>query len=81
MLLLLDTRNDKHYVGPTTFDLVMATGRVVIDTTARRAFIDGQPDSVGFTDQYTHEELIREIAIQACHVLIRNHGFQLFHAR
>jgi len=81
MLLLLDTRNDKHYTGPTTVDLVMATGRVAIDTKARLAVIDGQPDSVSFADTYTYEELVREIAIRAAHVLVRDYGFQLFHSR
>ena len=81
MLLLLDTRNDTHAVGATTVDMVMATGRVAIDTKARCAVIDGQPDSVTFADSHTHEELVREIAIRAAHVLCRDYGFQLFHSR
>jgi hypothetical protein len=81
MLLFLDTRNDRHYVGPTTVDLVLATGRVLIDTKARCALIDGQPDGVSFADHYTYEELVREIAIRAAHVLVRDYGFQLFHSR
>lgn len=81
MLLLLDTRNDKHYTGPTTTDLVLSTGRVVIDTNARRAVIDGKPDGVTFSGDFTYEELVREITLRAAHVLVRDYGFKLFHAR
>ena len=80
MRLLLDVRNDKHYTGATKVDVVLATGRVVIDTVARCAVIDGKPDSVTFGPDYQGDELIREIAGRAMQLMVRDYGFLLFNS-
>lgn len=77
-ILLLDTRNDKHYVSTRTADLILSTGRVVFDLTGRRIEIDGRPDGVTIGHDYDHRELIRELAARALRVLCRDYGFVLY---
>jgi hypothetical protein len=77
LLILLDTRNDKHFVGGTLTDVVLTSGAVTFDLSARRAVIYGQPDTVSFSNDYAHDELIREMALRALTVLKR-YDFQLF---
>lgn len=75
MRLLLDTINDKHYVGDKTQELVLATGRITFDAINRRILIDGQPDTVTFSSDYNDIELGVEFGIRALKVLTRDHGF------
>lgn len=77
-LLLLDTRNDKHYVSTSTIDLVLSTGRVVFNIAGRRIEVDGRADGVTIGHDYDHRELIRELAARALRVLCRDHGFVLY---
>lgn len=78
MLLLLDTRNDKHYTGTTVTDVVQSTGVVTVDFDARRAVIKGKPDTVSFSTDYSHIELVREVHARALQVLCCHHDWALF---
>lgn len=77
-LLLLDHRNDRHYTGETTVDLLRASGLISIDLDARRAVILGKPDTVTFSTEYTQDDMVREACRRALQVLCSNHGFTLF---
>lgn len=77
-LLLLDTRNDRHYTGENTSDLILNTGRVTIDLNSRRAVIDGKPDTVSYSSEYTSDELLVEACRRALQVLTRDYGFVLY---
>jgi hypothetical protein len=76
-LILLDTRNDKHFVGSTLTDVVLSSGAVTFDLSARRAVIYGQLDTVSFSRAFTDKELVHELACRALTVLKR-YDFQLF---
>lgn len=76
-LILLDTRNDRHFVGGSVADVVLTTGAITFDLSARRVVIYGEPDTVSFSSDYTRDELLRELAGRALTVLKR-YGFQLF---
>lgn len=77
-LLLLDTRNDRHYVSDRVADLVTQTGQVWFNLSERRAVIKGSPDGVRIGLDYSEEEMVRELATRALHVLLCDHGFILY---
>ena len=78
MLLLLDNRNDKHYVGETLADLLANSDAVRFDLQARRAVINGKLDTVSIGRDYTDEELARELRQRAQYVLQNRYGWTLF---
>lgn len=78
MLLLLDNRNDKHYVGETLADLLANSDAVRFDLQARRAVINGKLDTVSIGRDYTDEELARELRQRALYVLQNRYGWTLF---
>jgi arylamine N-acetyltransferase len=75
--LLLDTRGGYHYTGGSLIDVVLSTRDVTFDYAARRVVVYGKPDTVGFTTDYSHEEMAVEMARRAITVLKR-YGWQLF---
>ena len=78
MILLLDTRNDKHYTGYTRADIVSQTGIVRIDLVQRKVFIKGVDNPLQYSDQYTPDELIKEGNRDALNFLCRNCGYVVF---
>lgn len=76
-LILLDTRNDRHFTGGSLVDVVLSTHAVCFDFSARRVIVYGEPDTVSFSEEYSHVELTREFASRALKVLKR-YDFQLF---
>lgn len=78
MLLLLDTRNDKHYTGTTVTDVVQSTGVVTIDFDARRAIIKGKPDTVSFSPDYDHIDFVRQVHARALQVLCSHYDWALY---
>jgi hypothetical protein len=78
--LLLDIRNDRHYTGDTRLELVQATGRVTFDLISRKARIDGRVVSQ-YSDEYSADELLKEMARDVVKIFVTNYGFQLFIAK
>lgn len=76
-LVLIDTRNNKFYCGETYLELFLKCPDVTGDSNARVAVIMGKPDTVSFSNEFTFEELMREIAERALFVLRRDCGFIL----
>jgi len=78
MLLLLDTRNDKHYTGDTKAELLLQTGMARIDLSQRKVFIKGVDNPLQYSDEYTQGELIQEGNRDALNFLCRNCGYVIF---
>ncbi len=76
--LLLDTRNDKHYAGFTRYDVVGRTGRVLFDMEKRYIKIDGRPDGVSYSVDYTEHEMMHEMTDRAIRLLCRDYDFILY---
>lgn len=78
MYLLLNQSNTPA-LGNTIVELISATGCVAFDADRRRAVIDGMPDTVSFSAEYSGDELMRELAKRALLVLLtRDYGCKLF---
>jgi hypothetical protein len=76
--LMLDTRGQKYFTGSSLADVVLSHPEVRFDLNARCLVFRGAQDTVIFSNEYAHEELIREIAARARTVLKR-YDFQFFH--
>lgn len=89
-VLLIDTINDKHFVGDIYTDLAAATGRVTYDLEARTCTIQhsSHPHLVvnpishvlSYGDSWGADELLREMAYDAIKYLCRNCGFVFYNA-
>lgn len=77
MLMLLDPSTDRHYIGDDRVSLMHNTGRVVFDMVGRCVVIDGKPDTVTYSTDFTDDEMIREMAARAM-VLLGRRGWLLF---
>lgn len=88
MLLLLDTRNDKHFTGEDAVDLATATGRVRFDLDARvcviqhvdqpHLYVNPTSHTLTWGDDWKRDEMLRDMARDAIAYLCRNCGFTLF---
>lgn len=76
--LLLDTRNDKYYVGNTYEELARATGRVTFDVAKRTVLIDGKK-ILTFTLDWSPEEFLGEASGDTVEMLVKNYGFVVYH--
>ena len=76
--LMLDTRGEKYYAGSSLADVVLTCPDVDFGLIDRRIVFRGGLDTVSFAEEYTHEELIRVMAIRARNVL-KGYDFQFFH--
>ena len=96
-LLLLDTRNDKHYTGDTRADLIAAmvadgvlsinqtetiskAGIYPTKNTIATAAVKGYstPIILGFTDEFSVDELTKEINRGVIEQLCRSYGFKVY---
>jgi hypothetical protein len=76
--LLLDTRNDKHYTGDTYAELIAHTPLVSLDIPGRCFRIQGVAHPFQYSNEYTADELVKEMSRDAVNFLCRNAGFVLY---
>lgn len=88
--LLLDTRNDKHYLGDTYLELAQATGRVSFDLEARTCTVQHSshphlavyPTSrtLSWGESWTRDAMLHDMARDAVRYLCMKCGFKLYRA-
>jgi hypothetical protein len=71
-------RDGRTTIGNTIGQIVAPL--VDLDRTQRCVVIDGEPDTVSFSDEYTATELHREMCGRAL-TLLQRRGWTLFEAR
>lgn len=86
--LLLDTRNDKHFVGNNYVELAVATGRVTFDLDARTCTVQHSshphlcvnPTShtMSWSDSWGRDEMLKDMAKDAVAYLVRCCQFALY---
>lgn len=65
-------------LGDNPLDLVTQIPEIVIDVVNRKAIINGKPDTVSFSSQYTDEELPHAIAKRILQLYLRMQGWALY---
>lgn len=75
---LLDTRNDKHYLGDTLAQALHASGAAVIDSDAFTVLVKGR-DRLAYTkSNYTLREFYAISAEDAVRKLCRDYAYTLY---
>lgn len=77
-LALLNSSNDKVYLGATKHELVNEIPGWVYDKDKRCLVMDGVPDTVSFSAEFTHEELRREL-VERLLRMMKNRGWELYY--
>lgn len=86
--LLLDTRNDRHFVGDDYLDLATATGRVTFDLDKRTCtvqhsatphlVVNPTSHTMEWGDSWGRDEMLKDMAKDAVSYLTRCCGFLLY---
>lgn len=86
--LLLDTRNDQHFVGNDYLDLAVATGRVAFDLDKRTCTVQHSANphlvvnptstTLKWGDSWERDEMLRDMAKDAISYLCGKCGFVLY---
>lgn len=77
-LALINSSGDKTYLGSTKHELVNEIPGWTYDQDKRCLVMDGVPDTVSFSSEFTHEELRREL-VERLLRMMKNRGWELYY--
>ena len=75
--LIYHPGGERVCAGESLAEIAYATGKITFSPELRKIYLNGQPDSMSWSDEFTSEELWREFGIRAL-VLLRRLGWLLY---
>lgn len=67
----------RMHTADTLCDLAFATGKIEFSVEQRKVYVNGQPDSMSWTEEFRGEDLWREFGLRALELLGRR-GWVLY---
>lgn len=69
--IIYQPNSGRMHAADTLRDLAFATGKIEFSVELRKIYLNGQPDSMSWSDEFTGDELWREFGARAILLLRR----------